>query len=64
MSAGGGGAEPLPFLSACEGDEQCASGLCHLFAAKGQFCTKPCGGDNDCEPPSPGCNMMGICKAP
>lgn len=59
-----GGAALLPFMADCDEDGQCETGLCYLFPAKGPHCSKACGEDGDCEPPSPGCNMMGICKAP
>ncbi len=47
-----------------EEDEQCETGLCHTFNAKGPKCSKPCQSDGDCPDPSPGCNIMGVCKAP
>lgn len=61
---GEGGGELLPFMSACEQDEQCSTGLCFNFAAKGPHCSHPCESAADCEPPSTGCNGMGVCKAP
>ena len=64
-AGGAGGAPPLlGFLETCEGDEQCETGLCHTFNAKGPKCSMPCQNDGDCPSPSPGCNMMGVCKAP
>jgi hypothetical protein len=58
----------LVFMSTCStqpGSPQCPPGTsCDDFPAKGQFCSKPCTEATDCPPPSPGCNMMGICKAP
>jgi hypothetical protein len=64
-SAGDGG---LVFMSTCStavGSPQCPPGTsCDDFPAKGQFCSKPCTVATDCPPPSPGCNMMGVCKAP
>jgi hypothetical protein len=66
-SGGGGGAGGgalLPFMAECEENEQCETGLCYFFNAKGKFCSKPCMTPDDCPPPSPGCNGMGICKAP
>jgi hypothetical protein len=63
-SGGAGGAELLPFTSPCESDEQCETGLCYSFAAKGPHCSQACDGPEDCPPPSPGCNGMGICKVP
>jgi hypothetical protein len=69
--AGPGGAGPggtggglVGFLEPCEVDEDCETGLCHSFNAKGRRCSRPCDDDADCESPSPGCNMMGVCKAP
>lgn len=62
---GAGGAPPLlAFLETCESDEECETGLCHNFNAKGPKCTMACQTDGDCPEPSPGCNMMGVCKAP
>lgn len=52
------------FMGKCVEDEDCESGICHLFAAKGQFCSHPCKAAADCEPPSGGCNNQGVCKAP
>lgn len=63
-AGGSGGAELLPFLSPCDEDEECESGLCFAFNAKGPHCTTPCDGPEDCPPPSTGCNMMGVCKVP
>jgi hypothetical protein len=64
-AGGGGGAGGTPkkgFLEDCALDEECESGLCYNFNAKGPKCSLPCTGPADCPPPSPGCNMMGICK--
>ncbi len=62
--AGGG----LTFMSPCSlaaGAPQCPSGTaCDDFPAKGPHCSKPCKVATDCPAPSPGCNMMGVCKAP
>lgn len=52
------------FLEACETNDQCDTELCHVFQAKGMFCSQPCEGPEDCPAPSSGCNGMGICKAP
>jgi hypothetical protein len=55
----------LPFMARCTDNGQCASGLCHPYPARGaSFCTIPCTRDGDCPAPSPGCNGMGVCKAP
>jgi hypothetical protein len=58
----------LSFMSPCStavGAPQCPPGTsCDDFPAKGQFCSKPCKVAMDCPAPSPGCNMMGVCKAP
>jgi hypothetical protein len=67
---GGSGDNPdaatgsLPFMSECTADEDCQSGLCFEFNAKGDFCTQACENDLECEDPSPGCNGKGVCKAP
>lgn len=63
-SGGSGGAALLPFMSACDADAECQTGLCYTFAAKGDFCSQPCVDSAECPPPSTGCNMMGVCKAP
>lgn len=64
--AGGDGG--LVFMSACSmsaGSPQCPPGTsCDDFPAKGPHCSKPCKEATDCPAPSPGCNMMGVCKAP
>ena len=52
------------FLSPCSEDADCETGLCHPFNAKGPHCSSPCERDDDCPPPSTGCNLMGICKVP
>ena len=54
----------LPFMSPCEKDAQCETGLCFVFNAKGPRCSKPCQTDGDCPAPSPGCSLQKICKAP
>ena len=54
----------LPFLSTCTSNEDCESGLCFNFNAKGLHCTHACQSAADCEAPSPGCNGMNVCKVP
>jgi hypothetical protein len=58
----------LMFMSPCStaaGSPQCPVGTsCDDFPAKGPHCSKPCKVATDCPAPSPGCNMMGVCKAP
>ncbi len=66
-TAGGGQGEGgglLAFMSECEEDAQCETELCFVFNAKGPHCSHPCSSDAECESPSPGCNKMGVCKAP
>lgn len=65
-SGGAGGSEPeqVGYMDPCDDDEQCETGLCHPFNAKGPHCSQPCSDPSDCPPPSPGCNNMGICKVP
>jgi hypothetical protein len=63
-ASGGGGGGLLPFMSPCNQDAECETGLCFLFPAKGPYCSKPCSVPADCPPPSTGCNNMGVCKAP
>ncbi|HZF49795.1 MAG TPA: hypothetical protein VE093_14145 [Polyangiaceae bacterium] len=60
----GGAGALLEFMAECSGDAQCESGLCYTYNAKGSHCTIQCTADVDCPSPSPGCNNMGICKAP
>jgi hypothetical protein len=60
----GGDGGLLPFMSPCEDNEDCESGLCFAFNAAGPHCTHSCTVDDDCEAPSPGCNGMGVCKRP
>jgi len=60
----------LQFMEMCElTDDQCDRSdrtdmVCFNFNNKGPHCTHPCSGDPDCDNPSPGCNNMGVCKAP
>jgi hypothetical protein len=54
----------LPFMSPCAMNSDCATNLCFMFNAKGPHCSHPCNVDSDCEPPSPGCSNMKVCKAP
>lgn len=54
----------LGFMQPCQTNEQCETGLCFPFNAKGPKCSKPCATADDCPPPASGCNGMGICKAP
>lgn len=54
----------IPFMGPCEKDEQCTTGLCFSFNAKGPHCSKPCTGAGDCEAPSTGCSGMSVCKVP
>src|SRR5690349_316587 len=41
-SASDGGASLLGLMDPCERDDQCATGLCFTFNAKGPKCSKPC----------------------
>jgi hypothetical protein len=63
-TGGHGGGDTLPYMSPCDDDAQCETGLCFPFNAKGPHCSMACGSPDDCPPPSTGCNNMGICKAP
>jgi hypothetical protein len=67
-AADAGESTPLPFLAECDpGNDQCDSSeglLCFSFNNKGPHCTHSCSVPADCESPSPGCNGMGMCKAP
>jgi hypothetical protein len=49
---------------ACTTNEECETGLCYPFSAKGPHCTMPCDSPSDCPPPWTGCNNMGVCKVP
>lgn len=53
-----------PFMSPCETNEECTTGLCFAFNAKGPHCSKTCRVTSDCEAPSTGCSLMGVCKVP
>jgi hypothetical protein len=60
-----GSPAPGTYMGSCTTDEDCTeTKLCHPFNAKGPHCTLPCSADTDCPEPSPGCNNMGVCKAP
>lgn len=66
-AGGAGGATTttkLGFMETCALDEDCESGICHVYTAKGPRCTLHCQTAADCPPPSVGCNNMGFCKAP
>lgn len=56
----------IAFMESCSpAADQCADGLvCFSYNMKGPHCTHACAEDTDCEAPSPGCNGMGVCKAP
>jgi hypothetical protein len=54
----------LPFGSECAVDDECASGLCYPFNAKGPHCSQPCALPEECPPEADGCSGMGICKVP
>jgi hypothetical protein len=58
------GTGDLPFLAVCTSNEECATGLCFNFNARGLHCTHACESAAECEAPSPGCNNMNVCKAP
>ncbi len=61
----GEGGGLLPFMAPCAMDSQCETGHCFAFSAKGPHCSQMCTSDAMCpKPASPGCNMMGYCKAP
>jgi len=64
----GGNDAALQFLDECEpANDTCDSTLgliCFSFNNKGPRCTHDCTVASDCESPSPGCNGMGVCKAP
>ena len=52
----------LPFGAACLSGEQCTTGVCFDFQARGTFCTQPCTTNADCPSTLLGCNGMGFCK--
>lgn len=59
-STGGGMAQ---FGEACTENEDCESDVCHNFPNQGgMLCTLTCNDDDECPPPSSGCNMMGFCR--
>lgn len=58
------GVGELPFMAECTSNDQCATGLCFNFNAKGPRCTHACMAAAECEAPSPGCSGMHVCKAP
>lgn len=67
-AADSGTAGPLGFMEECDpADDQCDSSMelfCFGFNAKGPHCTHECTSPDQCGDPSPGCNNMGVCKAP
>jgi hypothetical protein len=48
----------------CQNSDQCLSGLCFNFNARGPHCSAPCTDACQCPPPTRGCNNMGVCKSP
>lgn len=66
LDAGADADGGLQFMSPCNpADDQCPAGTsCDAFPSKGPHCSKPCKQNSDCPAPSPGCNMMGVCKTP
>jgi hypothetical protein len=49
----------------CTSNEQCQSGMCHLFSGEFQVCTQTCTPGNNAMCPSVNtdkCNNRGICK--
>jgi hypothetical protein len=58
----------LPFLSPCDPENDLCDAdngeFCFGFNAKGPHCTHQCDTPQECDAPSPGCNNMGVCKAP
>jgi hypothetical protein len=64
VDAAGGGS--IAFMEQCDPeDDQCETDLvCFNFNSRGPHCTHACTVDSDCAAPSPGCNNMGVCKAP
>jgi hypothetical protein len=62
--AGEAAAPPkVKFLEPCEKDEQCETGLCYTFNARGPRCTQRCTPGEACPAPSPGCSNNGVCKS-
>jgi hypothetical protein len=66
-AVGDGG--PAGFVQPCQfadgGMGNCDTGLtCFNFPNRGHYCTHACSTSADCAAPSPGCNGMGVCKAP
>ncbi|MEO6575929.1 MAG: hypothetical protein ABIP89_18900 [Polyangiaceae bacterium] len=55
-------ASDLLFGSYCLDNAQCRDGVCFVFHAKGQVCTRLCANDAICPPTSPGCNTQGVCR--
>jgi hypothetical protein len=64
--AGAPSGDPLAYMDMCDPDSDLCDGelVCFAFNMKGPHCTHECSVDEDCEAPSPGCNNMGVCKAP
>ena len=58
------GAAQVDFMGECTSNEQCTTGLCFHYNMGPSLCTHSCTTDADCEPPSPGCSGMGVCKRP
>jgi hypothetical protein len=58
----------IGYLQPCDiANDLCDTSLnlaCFPFNMKGPHCTHSCGGDGECEAPSPGCSGMDVCKIP
>ncbi len=63
-SADAGPRGDTAYMEPCTTNEECDTGLCFDFSAKGPHCTTTCELDLECPEPSPGCNGKGVCKAP
>jgi len=63
-SADAGPPGETPYMAPCTSNDECETGLCFDFNAKGPHCTTTCELDLECAEPSPGCNGKGVCKAP
>jgi hypothetical protein len=54
----------VPFMCGCATNDDCETGLCNSFPAKGSKCSMTCSVPADCPAPSGDCNQKGVCKAP
>jgi hypothetical protein len=60
----------LGFMEECDPENDLCDGtldpplFCWNYPNRGPHCTHECDLNEECAPPSPGCNQQGVCRAP